>query len=172
MIAPLHRHQRRACFAALWFLLLSAGAAFADNSKISPDLLPLLGSPNSTHNVIIQYYTAPSSGGLLGGLLGGVLNLAGGLLRTVFNLIPAVTAILNPSQIISVSNQSAVKYISLDRPVRPSLDYSAAAVGAPTAWNLGLDGTGIGVAVIDSGIYAHPDLNLPYSNQPRVVYRQ
>ena len=46
-----------------------------------------------------------------------------------------------------------------------SLDYTAAAVGAPLAWSEGLQGDGIGVAVIDSGIYNHPDLNAANSSK-------
>jgi serine protease AprX len=59
-----------------------------------------------------------------------------------------------------------VTYISLDRSVAGTLDYTAAAVDAPLAWSYGLDGTGVGIAVIDSGVYSHPDL------ASRVVYRQ
>src|SRR5581483_8884263 len=65
-----------------------------------------------------------------------------------------------------------VAYVSLDRPLAASLDYSAAGVNAPAAWTSGWDGTGIGVAVIDSGIYNHPDLNARYLSRSRVVYRQ
>ena len=144
--------------AALWLFLLAAASAFADNSKISPDILPLLSNPSNNINVIVQYYTPPT-GGLLGGLLGGVLNLVGGVLKTVFSLIPAVSAILHPSDVIAISNQSNVAYISLDRPLRPSSTTRPPPSNAPSAWNLGLDGTGVGVAVIDSGIYPHPDLN-------------
>lgn len=46
-----------------------------------------------------------------------------------------------------------------------SFDNTAATVNAP-AWSAGLDGTGISVAVIDSGISQHDDL------QGRVVYSQ
>src|SRR5271154_6016665 len=161
--------------AALWLVLSMTGSvALADNSKISPDLQPLLANPSSNVNVIVQYNTAPStsSGGLLGGLLGTVVNLLGGVLNTVFSLIPAVSATLHPSDVIAVSNQANVAYISLDRSVGATLDYSAGAVGAPQAWASGFDGTGIGVAVIDSGIYAHPDLSGKNSSQSRVVYRQ
>src|ERR1700685_238629 len=87
----------------LFIALLWAVTAFADSSKISPDLLPLTGQHGNV-NVIIQYNTPPStssstssSGGLLGGLLGvvggvvgGVVNLLGGVVNTVFSLIPAV----------------------------------------------------------------------------------
>ena len=111
-------------------------------------------------------------GGLVGGLVGTVVNLLGGVLNVVFSLIPAVSATLHPSDIIAVSNQSNVSYISLDRPVGASLDYAEATVNAPVAWNFGLDGTGVGIAVIDSGIYNHPDLNSPNSSHSRIVYRQ
>src|ERR1700722_7463943 len=170
------RRTTRTAFIAI-FLLLS-GQAFADNSKISPNLQAMLANSSSRINVIVQYNTPPqqpSSGGLLGGLVGGlvgtVVNLLGGVLNAVFTLIPAVSATLNPSQLVGLSNQSNVAYISLDRSLEASLDYSAAAVNAPYAWNSGLDGTGIGIAIIDSGIYQHPDLN-GKSGGSRVVYRQ
>src|SRR3984885_8560489 len=166
--------KRAARTAFIAFFLLIAGRAFADNSKISPDLQPLLANSSNKINVIVQYNTPPqqSSGGLLGGLLGGVVNLLGGVLNTVFSLIPAVSATLHPADILAVSNQSNVSYISLDRPLGASLDYSAAAVGAPVAWSPGYDGDGVGVAVIDSGVYHHPDLNAANSSRSRVVYRQ
>src|SRR5580658_8446525 len=170
------KYSRRAARTAfLAFFLFIVGRAFADNSKISPDLQPLLANGSNNINVIVQYNTPPqqpSGGGLLGGLLGGVLNLLGGVLNTVFSLIPAVSATLHPADVLAVSNQSNVAYISLDRPLGASLDYTAAAVGAPSAWSYGLEGDGIRVAVIDSGIYNHPDLNAANSSRSRIVYRQ
>jgi serine protease AprX len=74
--------------------------------------------------------------------------------------------------VITLSNQSNVNYISLDRTVAGSLDYSAAAVNAPYAWSSNLDGSGVGVAIIDSGIYSHPDLNNRSGWGSRVIYRQ
>src|SRR5580704_6352858 len=169
------KYSRRAARTALFaFFLVLVSRAFGDNSKIPPDLQPLLANSSNKINVIVQYNTQPqqSSGGLLGGLLGGVVNLVDGVLNTVFSLIPAVSATLHPSDILAVSNQSNVSYISLDRQLGASLDYTAAAVGAPEVWSSGWDGTGIGVAVIDSGIYNHPDLNAASSSKSRVVYRQ
>ena len=145
---------RRICrWAVLGLALLTIPIASADNSKISPDLQPLLHSSNSV-NVIVQYNTPPA-----GGLLGGVGNLLNGVVNLVFTLIPAVTATLHPADILTLSNQSNVAYISLDRSLNASLDYSSGAVNAATAWSAGLDGSGVGIAIIDSGIYAHPDLN-------------
>src|SRR5467141_4358562 len=87
--------------ATMWLVLMAVGSAFADNSKISPDLLPLLSNPTNTVNVIVQYNTTPpqqpqqqqfcSGGGGLLGLVGGLLcvvvSIVGGLL---FGLINAV----------------------------------------------------------------------------------
>ena len=87
------------------------------------------------------------------------------MLNTVFSLIPAVSATLHPADIIAVSNQSNVAYISLDRPLGASLDYTAAAVGAPAGLELRVGWDGIGMAVIDSGIYNHPDLAAANSSE-------
>jgi serine protease AprX len=150
---------------------MTLGTALADNSKISPDLLPLLSNPSAQHNVIVQYNSPPQtcqSGGLLGlgGLICTAVKILGGIVHVVFDVIDAVFATLSGGDIITLSNQSNVTYISLDRSVAGTLDYTAAAVDAPLAWSYGLDGTGIGIAIIDSGVYSHPDL------ASRVVYRQ
>src|ERR1700675_2486752 len=73
--------------------LLTISLAIADNSKISPDLLPLLSNTSSSFNVIVQYNSPPqtcTSGGLLGGLLCTTVNLLGGLVKVVFMLLNAV----------------------------------------------------------------------------------
>lgn len=155
--------------ALVCLILVTGPAAFADDSKISPDLWPLLQNPATNIHVIVQYNSPPSGGG---GLLGGVLNLLGGVVNFVFSLIPAISATLHPADIVNLSNQTNVAYISLDRPLNATLDYTAGAVNAPVAWSSGLDGTGVGIAIIDSGIYSHPDLNANNSTRSRVVYRQ
>ena len=53
--------------AAGLFLMVS-GALFANNSKISPDLQPLLANPSGTVNVIVQYSAPQKCSGLLGQL--------------------------------------------------------------------------------------------------------
>ncbi|MER5946462.1 S8 family serine peptidase [Streptomyces sp. NPDC001904] len=52
-----------------------------------------------------------------------------------------------------------VDHVWLDAPVKARLDVSVPQIGAPAAWQAGYDGTGVKVAVVDTGVYAdHPDL--------------
>ncbi|MPZ27498.1 MAG: S8 family serine peptidase [Micromonosporaceae bacterium] len=54
---------------------------------------------------------------------------------------------------------AGVEKVWLDEPATVTLDESVPMVGAPAAWAAGYDGTGMTVAVLDSGIDAeHPDL--------------
>src|SRR6266480_621890 len=163
----------------VWLVLLAVGSAFADNSKISPDLLPLLANPSQSVNVIVQYNSAPqqtcSSGGGLLGIVGGLVCTVVSVVKIVgsvlFGLINAVAGTMLAGDVVTLSNQSNVNYISLDRPLQASLDYADGAVNAPMAWNSGLNGSGVGIAVIDSGIYSHSDLRNTWG-QSRVVYRK
>ncbi|AGZ40268.1 S8 family serine peptidase [Actinoplanes friuliensis] len=55
--------------------------------------------------------------------------------------------------------QPGIDRIWLDGKRKINLDVSVPQIGAPTAWQAGFDGTGVTVAVLDSGIDAtHPDL--------------
>ncbi len=57
------------------------------------------------------------------------------------------------------SLRSEISGVWLDRTMTVALDKSVPAIGAPTAWSAGLNGQGVKVAVLDTGIdTTHPDL--------------
>ena len=82
---------------------------------------------------------------------------------------------MSAAAVADLANDPDVIFISPDRPLRGAgtgsptavIDHHTDAINAPAAWAQGLDGTGVGVAVIDSGIGASSDLNAN-----NVVYSQ
>src|ERR1700687_5520825 len=148
----------------VWGGWLAAGTGSAQISKLAPDLAQLLNLSNLFTTVIVQYQAPPTSLDIL------TLQLLGGVVKQTFSAIPAVLVQLPAINLLSVVNILNVVYVSPDRSLAGMLDNTPQTVNAPAAWQLGYDGTGIGVAVIDSGIANHPDL---YSKGvSRVIYRQ
>ncbi|MDQ3787629.1 MAG: S8 family serine peptidase, partial [Actinomycetota bacterium] len=59
----------------------------------------------------------------------------------------------------TTSRAAGIRKVWLNKRVRATLDQSVPQVGAPTAWQRGLTGAGVRVAVLDTGIDTdHPDL--------------
>ena len=104
---------------------------------------------NSMVDVIIQYNQMPTEAHHQ------KVRNKGGVLQRELHVIKAGHYTVPASALAELANDPDVAYIAPNRSLSGSLDLTAAAVGAPTAWtNYGLDGTGIGVAVIDSGIHS------------------
>lgn len=131
--------------------------------KISPDLQGL--DPNSSVDVIVQFNQIPAVN------LVEQIPLLGGVVQGTFKIINAVVCTLPVPVIQLVAALPFVTYISPDRPVARLLDNSAGAVNASAAWNAGWDGTGVGIAIIDSGVANVRDLENP-DGSSRIVYSQ
>ncbi len=96
----------------------------------------------------------------------------GGTILGPLPLVNGVVALLDGNGIVNLSNNANVVYISTDRPLTPTLSNAAPAVNAFAAWQSGYTGAGIGVALIDSGVASHPDLNGGFLGTSRVVWNQ
>lgn len=169
--------MKRGClYATILLILVSfSAAALADDAKISPDLR---GYTSTTKiPVIVQFSSSPQVScssllGILNCLTNTILNLGGDLLADL-PLVNGVLAQLDGEQIVSLSNNSSVTYISADRSLGTLSNDAAVAINAPAAWRSNYTGSGIGVALIDSGVNSHRDLNTTGLLQlPRVVYNQ
>jgi len=97
----------------------------------------------------------------MGGLVGGSWassSTCGWPPELFFSLIPAVSAILNPRRSSHFESVECELYLA-----RPPGDRHAgllgAAINAPPHGPPGWKVPDVGIAVIDSGIYNHPDLN-------------
>ncbi len=160
---------------ATLLLVLIAEAAFAQNwvGKFAPDLAPTVArahhgvASTETVRVIVQYKNTPQARHERQMMnLGGHLNHRLGTVKAIAFTIPvnALPALEADPEIVSVT---------VDHPLNGADDYTDAAANVSAAWNAGYTGTGIGVAVIDSGINdSHPDLLDSTESYSRVVYHQ
>src|SRR6266566_5092341 len=161
----------------LLFCLLAAGFSLADGKhKLSKDLEALKDGHNgATVDVIVQFNQTPTVAHHQ------KVQDKGGVLKTKLDAIKGAHYSVPVESLQSLADDPDVAYISPNRPLSgtstSTLDYTPESVNAQVAWQQwGLDGTGVGVAVIDSGITAVGDLYwwIP-SNQTygsRVVYSQ
>ena len=138
--------------------IFTTSLAVAGQLKISRELENL--DPNSTVDVIVQFTEAPTERHHQK-----VLS-QGGMLRSSLELVKAGAYSVPAGSIGLLANDPEVVHISPNRKVNGMLDLTSEAVNASTAWRSGWTGKGIAVAVIDSGISNHPDLD------NRIVYKQ
>jgi serine protease AprX len=110
---------------------------------------------NGTSRVILTAVDADSVADVADGV-----GRAGGLVRKTLPLIDGLVADIPNAALFGISHNPHVGQISLDRVVAGSMERTGATVGATAVrQEFGLDGSGIGVAVIDSGVTSwHDDL--------------
>ena len=134
------------------FLLcaLVSAAAPLRHSKISADASST--SSQSTLTVIVQWNCA------IGSSTAQVIAALGGTTVSEFQSLRQGIYRIPASALSGLDASQDVKYVSIDRQIHHKLDNTAAAVNASATWGAGWVGTGVGVAVIDSGINADPNL--------------
>src|SRR6266853_1589675 len=143
------------------FVLNFGYLAFA--GQLSKDLPP--ANSSGSVSVIVQFKTPPTKDELK--QFG-----AYGQVKKTFNSIKAISATVSPSVFAALKADPNVKYVSPNRKHRSFLDLTTSAVNANFAWQYGWDGTGVGVAVIDSGIAPRIDLTGSNGVSSRVVYSE
>ncbi len=171
-------------FSAAWgrtlglaLLMLSAMPSYAGtrpmldtdavSQKFSADLQKRAGANNMV-TVIVQYRQMPSAAHLSS------LQSGGAMIKSRLHTIRAVTMRVPASMLAVLARNPNVAYITPDRSVTLTAaneDYTTAVEADVAAAQFALDGTGVGVAIIDSGVADHPDLHNA-SGASRVVYSQ
>ena len=162
---------------AMALLVLSAAPSYAtvkpvlssQTSKFSRDLQSAVGGDGMV-TVIVQHRQMPTNAHLKS------LQAAGATIKSQFHSIRAVTMRVPVSTLAELAKDPNVAFITPDRQItttsNPETEEFATAVEANVAESqFGLDGTGVGVAVIDSGISCFSDLRNS-SGVYRVVYSQ
>lgn len=134
-------------------LLQFSAGAFAGSPKVAQDLKNAKG----TVRVIVQFNSAVQQEHL------DLVSAKGGKLHRTLDLVLGGAFDMPAERVSELADDPRVIHVSIDHPVKSTLDYTAAAVNAPVAWNYyGLSGWPIDIAIIDSGISAHPDLTNSY----------
>jgi serine protease AprX len=123
---------------------------------------------NGMVTVIVQFRQMPNASTLTG------MQGRGAAMRNRLHTIRAVTMRIPVSMLAELESNPNVAYVTPDRPVSLTAtneDYTTAVEADVAAATYAQDGTGVGVAIIDSGVSDHPDLhNAAGAN--RVVYSQ
>src|SRR5271165_5944572 len=140
-------------------ITLAGSLAFA-GPKIASDMPA--STRDGTVEVIVQYRAFPSHGE--GARIGQV--------HRAFRSIPAVHMTVPLASLASLAADPRVAYISPNRKTTGFLDVTTQTVKANELWQSGFDGTGVGIAVIDSGVSLHKDLNTADGLHSRVVFSE
>lgn len=143
-------------------LLLTCTGLFAQ-TKLSPDLRNV--DLRSTVRVNVRYRNVDSTKAAKARGNGASHFQSQDAVKTATVVLPA-------RGLAALSKDPDVESISLDRPLRASLDYTPETVSSHIAEQYGFDGRGIAVAIIDSGIRNSKDFNDPVTGKSRIVYNE
>jgi serine protease AprX len=153
------------------FLLAAAVVcSAAPPQKLSADLASSVASNSGQSVQVIVQWKADAGGGILSKILA-----LGGAVIADFTSIHSGAYSVPAAALNTLSADPDVNFVSLDRPVQrkallsKAVGPAAATIYAPSVWAAGYVGTGVGVAIIDSGINPDDDLGTLLSS---VVYSE
>jgi serine protease AprX len=148
--------------ASLSLLLPLVSGLAAQSNKLSRELR---NTPaGSTMDVLVQFTNAADASRL------NSVIAKGGKLKKQFKENKTALYNLPAAAIQALANNSHIQYVTPDRPVRGAMEFANPATGATIARQYGYQGDGVGVAVIDSGVYSHNDFK--DAGVSRIVYSQ
>jgi serine protease AprX len=144
--------------ASLALVPISLVAAASDNSdKVSPELARQTrdAGPDDLIPVIVQTVSDTTDDHL------GRMTSGGGQLKRRHNIIKGYSAVVPAAEVDALAGDPEVVRVSLDAPVRAFLDIAvkAARLDVALSERPGLDGSGVGIALVDTGVSLHPDLD-------------
>src|SRR5271166_6119495 len=141
--------------------------------KFAPDLAPQVErahqgtAGNETVQVIVQYKQVPQLA------QEGRVQHLGARLNHRLGMVKGAAFTIPVSALPALEADPEVLSVSIDHPMTGLDETTDVVTGITAAWSAGYNGTGVGVAVIDSGINdSHPDLWNSSETQSRVVYHQ
>jgi serine protease AprX len=153
----------------------TAASSFDETKLDASFLSEVLAAPTADFDVIVRSVPVESEGRADRAAARRIEKAAksvttqGGSVKHALSIVGAVSARLKGVQILKLTRDGDVDYVVKDQRLRALFDPaqgSAAArtpgileVNAPQVWSqLGVTGQGVGVAIVDSGVYPHPDL--------------
>ena len=164
--------KRRLILALLAALLFSAVAAAlaAPQDKADEFLRPLLSSPGGGPATQAKITLIVQTDRPLSPDIERYVRLLGGRVKERFSVIQGFSAEIPAHSLRVLAALPWVKRISSDVQVKRLSEYAVPAVGADVANTVyGLDGSGVTVAVLDSGIRADLKDLCDSSGRPRVI---
>jgi serine protease AprX len=146
------RTIRRSILLAVATLLVLPTMAAAGSGTLDPILAARAQAPRGISRVIITTID--------GGPADAAIRASGGTAGRFLRALGGQVALVPDSSLVQLASRPEIRSVSFDRPVTGTLERTAAAIGA--TWvreDLGFDGTGVGVAIVDSGVANwHDDL--------------
>jgi serine protease AprX len=135
--------------------------------KLAADLASFPLNSDGTVSVIIQFNQTPTAQHFAD------LAARGGKLKFSLEHINGAAYRIPVSVLAWLENHPDVAYVSPDRLNKISADDDIPAVTADVArQQYAVDGTGVGIAVIDSGVFNHDDLQRASGTGSRIVYSE